>query len=120
MFTGSDGAPWGSANAVTGLGDPQLDSALTAEYEGIHESPQEDKLQAVADTTTKLAAKLKSLAAEAKVAIAEAEKEVATTKTNWDASVKDQREGHSEVLRKLHEEGLTPTNFCRLRRPLMP
>jgi hypothetical protein len=101
----------GASRALADLIDPQLEATLTAEYEGLDESPQKEKLQVAATTTSNLAAKLKSLAADAETAIAAAEAEIASAKAGWESAVKDQREGHSEVLRKLHDEGLEPDKY---------
>jgi hypothetical protein len=88
-----------------------FEATLTAEYDGLDESPQKEKLQAVASATSTLAARLKSLAADASAAIAAAEGEIASARRDWDAAVKQQSEGHAEVLRKLHEDGLNPDMY---------
>lgn len=98
-------------DALTTFVDPQVESALVAEYEGIDESPQRDKLERVAAATTVLAAKIKDLAVQAQAAITDAESEIVSARTDWDTAVKDQRDGHAEVLRKLHEEGLEPDKY---------
>lgn len=97
--------------ALDDLLDSQLGATLTAEYEGIDDSPQKDKLQLVAKVTSTLALKLKELAAKAESAVQTAEASIAAAKGGWEGAVKDQRDGHAEVLRKLHEDGLEPDKY---------
>jgi DNA repair ATPase RecN len=104
--------------ALAVLVDPQLEAALNAEYDAMDESPQKAKLQVAATATTNLAAKLKSLAADAREAIAAAESEIATARSAWGSAVKDQRDGHAEVLRKLHEDGLEPDKYLAITQAL--
>ena len=104
--------------ALKELSDPQLEAALTAEYEGIEESPSKSTLERVAASTAALAEKLKALAEQASIAIVETEAEIAAARADWEAAVKDQREGHSEVLRKLHEEGLEPDKYLETSKAL--
>lgn len=100
-----------ASEALVDLVDPQLHATLTAGYDGLDESPQKEKLQAVATATSNLAAKLKSLTADASAAIATAEAEIDSAKSDWEAAVKELRDGHAEVLRKLHEDGLEPDKY---------
>lgn len=101
----------GAKDALKEWDDPQLEATLTAKYEGLEESPRKETLQRVAAATTSLAERLKALAEQANSAIAAAESEVAEAKADWEAAVKDQREGHAEVLRQLHEDGLEPDKY---------
>lgn len=100
-----------ASRALADLIDPQLEATLTAEYDGLDDSPQQEKLQAAAAATSNLAVKLKALAADATTAVAEANTKIESARTDWESVVKDQREGHSEVLRKLHDEGLEPDKY---------
>lgn len=93
------------------LADPQLEASLRAEYDGLDESPQKERLEQAAAATSNLATKLKKLATDAMAAIAKAEGEVVSAKAGWETEVKDQRVGHAEVLRKLQEEGLEPNKY---------
>jgi hypothetical protein len=101
----------GARAALADLIDPQLDAALNAEYDGLDESPQKEKLQAAATATANLAAKLKATGAEALSAVAAADQEIAVARAAWESAVKEQRDGHAEVLRKLHDEGLEPDKY---------
>jgi hypothetical protein len=102
----------GSAiKALNELADPQLEATLTAEYDGLDESPRKEQLQLVSAATGTLAAKLKSLTADAKAAIAAAQADIASAKADWETAVKDQRDDHAEVLRKLHDDGLEPDKY---------
>jgi len=100
-----------AAEALRGLDDPQLEVTLTAPYEGVDDSPRKETLERVSSATTALAAKLKELAEEARKAVTVAESELSAAKEEWESSVKDQRDAHAEVLRKLHEEGLEPDKY---------
>lgn len=111
VFKEADQRVKAATTALTTFAEPQLESSLSAEFEGVEESPQKDKLDRAAAATTALAAKLKDLVAQAQSAITTAESEIASARTDWDAAVKDQRDGHAEVLRKLHEEGLEPDKY---------
>ncbi len=111
IFTEASQRIAATRDAVTELVDPQLEAGLRAEYDGLDDSPLKDKLQPAAMATGDLATKLKQLAADATAAIAAAESDVVAAKVEWEAAVKDQREGHAEVLRKLQEEGLEPNKY---------
>jgi hypothetical protein len=102
----------GSASQALGdLADPQLEATLTAEYDGLEESPRKEQLQVVSAATSTLAAKLKSLAADAKAAVTAAESEIASARADWETAVKGQRDDHAQVLRKLHDDGLEPDKY---------
>ena len=111
VFTEATQRVGSATRALADLVDPQLDATLTAEYDGLDESPQKEKLQVVATATGNLAAKLASVAAGANAAIAAAEAEIASAKADWESAVTEQRDGHAEVLRKLHDEGLEPDKY---------
>jgi ABC-type cobalamin/Fe3+-siderophores transport system ATPase subunit len=100
-----------AAAAVSELTGAQLNATLTAEYGGLEESPQQEMLQRAANATSTLAGKLKDLADQAEAAVLEAQAGVDAAETAWEGAVKVQREGHAEVLRKLHEEGLEPDKY---------
>lgn len=100
-----------SVSALEAVLAPELDTTLVADYEGLDDSPQKEILQRVSTATTRLATELKNLADQANTAITTAQTEIADAKSSWDTAVKDQRDGHAEVLRKLHEEGLEPDRY---------
>lgn len=100
-----------ASQALEDLVDPQLEAALTADYDGLDDSPRKEQLQRVAAATSALAAKLKSLAADAKTALATAETKVTAAKADWETATKGQRDEHAQVLRKLHEDGLEPDKY---------
>lgn len=104
--------------ALRPMREPQLEAALAADYEGLADSPQEEILTRVTTATTGLAAILKDLATQAQTAIDAAATEIAAAKTAWQAATKEQQEGHAEVLRKLHEEGLEPDKYLDVSRAL--
>ena len=84
--------------ALADLNDPQLEATLTADYDGLDESPQKAKLKLAAAATSDLAGKLRTLVKDANTAVSAAELAISTAKTDWEAAVKAQREGHAEVL----------------------
>jgi DNA repair ATPase RecN len=96
---------------LTGLTDAQLVAKLSAAYEGLDESPQAETLVQVRTATTELADTLKSLAAQAQSALAAAEAAIVSAETDWTTAVREQRDEHSEVLRKLVEDGLEPDKY---------
>jgi ABC-type cobalamin/Fe3+-siderophores transport system ATPase subunit len=106
------------ASLVADLADPDVEAALIAVYDGLDDSPQKDKLQKAAAATATLAAALKSLVADARNAITSAEVEISTAKTSWDTATKPQRDGHGEVLRKLHDDGLEPDKYLQTSKAL--
>lgn len=93
------------------LSDPQLEATLEADYEALEESPQKDLLERVAAATTVLATKLRELAEQARAALEAAQTDLESIKLEWESAVSAQRDGHAEVLRKLHEEGLEPDKY---------
>jgi hypothetical protein len=97
--------------AVIEFSNPRLTTALASEFERLEDSPQIETLNRVHSATLGLAAELRHLAAQAAGAVSAAELEIEAAKASWDASVKDEREGHDEVLRQLHEEGLEPDKY---------
>ncbi|MDO9381077.1 MAG: hypothetical protein Q7T56_19705 [Nocardioidaceae bacterium] len=100
-----------AAEAIRELSDPQLEASLVAEYEGRDVSPQKETLQRVVTATAGLAVKLKELAEQANAAVTAATTEIGAAKADWESAVKEQRDGHAEVLRKLHEEGMEPDKY---------
>ena len=96
---------------LTGLTDAQLVAKLGAAYESLDESPQAETLSRVRTATTELADALKSLAAQAQSALATAEAAIVSVETDWTTAVREQRDEHSEVLRKLVEDGLEPDKY---------
>jgi len=100
-----------ASSAIRELIDPQLAAALVADFEGIDDSPQKETLQKVSAATAALATKLSDLASQASAAIAAAQAEITDANESWESTVKDQRDGNAEVLRKLHEEGLEPDKY---------
>jgi len=111
MFAEADTRVRGVADALSDFVDPQLQATLAAAYDGLDESPQKDKLVVAAAATETLAKTLKSLVGDANAAIETADATIASAKSDWDAAVKEQREAHADVLRKLHDEGLEPDKY---------
>jgi ABC-type cobalamin/Fe3+-siderophores transport system ATPase subunit len=111
VFTEASQRVVAARDALAELMDPQLEASLLAAYEGLEESPQKSKLQAAAAATAELATKLKKLTVDATSAIETADANIASAKSDWETSVKSQRLGHAEVLRKLQEEGLEPNKY---------
>ncbi|MGI6796941.1 TrlF family AAA-like ATPase [Gordonia sihwensis] len=101
----------GAKSTLTGLTDTQLAAKLGATYDGLDESPQADTLGLVRTATATLADTLKSLATQAQAAITAAETAVASAATDWTNAVREQREDHAQVLRKLVEDGLEPDKY---------
>lgn len=101
----------GASEALDEISVPQLEGALTASFEGLEGSKHQEALKVAADATTRLAAKLKSLLDKANEAIASTEREISTAKQDWESDVKEHRDGHAAVLRKLHEDGLEPDKY---------
>lgn len=104
--------------SLTGLTDSQLVAKLGSDYEGLDESPQAETLGRVAATTTSLAGTLKALAAKVEAALSLAETEIASAESAWTAAVREQRDDHAEVLRKLVEDGLEPDKYLATSRAL--
>lgn len=97
--------------SLTALTDPQLITKLQAEFENIEDSPRVDHLKRAQAASTTLGARLSALADEARKAIETASSEIAVAKADWTDTVREKREEHDEVLRKLVEEGLEPNKY---------
>lgn len=98
-------------NSLTALTDPQLITQLEAAFENVDDSARSGNLRRAQDALTLLAVNLKNLAAEARAAFEAASSEIETAKTEWLDSVREQRDNHNEVIRKLVEEGLEPSKY---------
>ena len=98
-------------STLTGLTDTQLTAKLGASYDGLDGSPQADTLQLVRSATNTLAETLKTLATQAEAAIAAADAAIASAETDWTNAVREQRDDHAEVLRKLVQDGLEPDKY---------
>ena len=96
---------------LTGLTDTQLVAQLGAGYEDLEDSPRSKTLRRVQVASTTLADKLKSLAQQAQEAFATAEAEIGAAEEDWGNTVREQRNAHSEVLRKLVEDGFEPDKY---------
>lgn len=101
----------GATQAISNLVDPQLLADLRADYEAIAESPQNVVLDKAAAATSTLAERLGALAKDARDAVSTATAALAQVRLDWESAVGAQRDGHAEVLRKLHEEGLEPDKY---------
>ncbi|MCT1434924.1 TrlF family AAA-like ATPase [Dietzia maris] len=97
--------------SLTALTDPQLLTELEAEFENIDDSPRVDYLKRAQASSAALATKLAELAAEARQAIEAAASQIETAQSEWADAVREQRDEHDEVLRKLVEEGLEPNKY---------
>ncbi len=106
------------SEALGGIGDAQLEAQLTALYEGVDGSPRQETLERISAATSKLAATLKKLSEDAYEAVSQAESAIKGAQVDWESLVKDERDGHAEVLRKLHEEGLEPDKYLDTSRAL--
>lgn len=106
------------SEALGRIGDAQLEAQLTALYEGVDGSPRQETLERVSAATSKLAAMLKKLSEEAYEAVSQAESAIKGAQVDWESLVKNERDGHAEVLRKLHEEGLEPDKYLDTSRAL--
>lgn len=111
VFTDATKRTEAITDALDEFAAPQLTTELIAEYEGVDDSPSAKELKLVADATTKLAKELEKLSDQAVLAVTTAQAEITAAKTAWETSVADQRDGHAEVLRKLHDEGLEPDKY---------
>lgn len=98
-------------STLTGLTDTQLTAKLGASYDGLEGSPQAGTLQLVRSATNTLAETLKTLATQAEAAIAAADAVIASAETDWTNAVREQRDDHAEVLRKLVQDGLEPDKY---------
>lgn len=111
VFTEASNRVTAVQTSLTALTDPQLVTKLEARFEGIEDSPEADLLTRAQAASTSLAAKLAELATQARNAIDGAMSEIAAARTEWTSNVREQREEHDEVLRKLVEEGLEPNKY---------
>jgi len=118
VFTEGEQRVNAAAEALEGLGDSQLEASLLAIYEGVEDSPRQGTLEQVSAATNKLAARLKDLADDADKAVKEAESAIREARVAWESGIKDKRDGHAEVLRKLHDEGLEPDKYLDTNRAL--
>lgn len=98
-------------STLTGLTDTQLMAKLGASYDGFEESPQAETLRLVRSATNTLAEILKALATQAEAAIAAADVAIASAEIAWTNAVREQRDDHAEVLRKLVQDGLEPDKY---------
>ncbi len=118
VFTEGEQRVGDAANALKALSDSQIEASLLATYEGIEDSPRAEQLEKVSAATAELAASLKLLAEGADAAIKKAESAIREAKGAWETGVSDKRNGHAEVLRKLHDEGLEPDKYLDTSRTL--
>lgn len=118
VFTEATARVATAQESLTALTDPQLITKLEAAFENIDDSPRSHYLKRAQAASTALAAKLTALAAEARTALDAASLEIETAKTEWSDAVREQRDEHDEVLRKLVEEGLEPNKYLDTTRAL--
>ena len=118
VFTEATARVTNAQESLTALSDPQLITKLEAAFENIDDSPRSDYLKRAQAASTALAAKLTALATEARAALDAASLEIETAKTEWSDAVREQRDEHDEVLRKLVEEGLEPNKYLDTTRAL--
>ncbi|WP_243228139.1 TrlF family AAA-like ATPase [Microbacterium sp. CIAB417] len=105
-------------DALTTLTDDQLVAKVGAAFENIDDSPQVEILKRAEEASAALAKKLGELAAEARQAFLDAEATIGSAETAWTDTVREQRDEHAEVLRKLVEEGLEPTKYLVTKKAL--
>lgn len=105
-------------DALTSLTDDQLVAKAGAPFEGIDDSPQVDILKEVAEASAALAEKLGKLATEARRAILVAQNTIQSAESVWTDTVREQRDEHAEVLRKLVDEGLDPNKYLVTKKTL--
>lgn len=111
VFTEANERVTAAQDSLTALTDPQLITKLEAEFDNIDDSPRVDHLKRAQAASTALATKLARLASEARQAIEVAASEIEAAKCEWTNAVREQRDEHDEVLRKLVEEGLEPNKY---------
>ena len=104
--------------ALADLVDPQLGVDLTADYENVNESPQQELLKRATTATSDLAKKLADIAAQVRATLDVAEQAVRAAQTDWNAAVTERREEYNNVLRALHEQGLQPDKYVDTKRAL--
>ncbi|MGX9347777.1 TrlF family AAA-like ATPase [Microbacterium sp. KNMS] len=105
-------------DALTTLTDDQLIAKVGAAFENIDDSPQAEILKRAEEASGALAKKLGDLAFEARQAFRDAEAAISSAETVWTDAVREQRDEHAEVLRKLVEEGLDPTKYLVTKKAL--
>ena len=118
VFTEATARVTTAQESLTALTDPQLITKLQAAFENIDDSPRSDYLKRAQASSTALAAKLTALATEARTALDAASLEIETAKSEWSDAVREQRDEHDEVLRKLVEDGLEPNKYLVTTRAL--
>lgn len=118
VFTEATARVTTAQESLTALTDPQLITKLEAAFENIDDSPRSGYLKRAQAASSALAAKLTALAAEARTALEAASSEIETAKTEWSDAVREQRDEHDEVLRKLVAEGLEPNKYLDTTRAL--
>lgn len=111
VFTEAKERVTAAQKSLTALTDTQLITKLEAEFENIDDSPRLGYLKRAQAASIALASKLATLATEASQALEIASSEIAAAKTEWTDAVREQRDEHDEVLRKLVEEGLEPNKY---------
>jgi len=104
--------------SLRSLTDPQLTAKLAADFENIENSPRAAYLSRAQDASAALAAKLLELSSQATSAISDALAEIESAQREWTEVTREQRQEHSEVLRKLVEEGLEPNKYLDTTRAL--
>lgn len=118
VFTEASARVATAQESLTALTDPQLITKLEATFENMDDSPRSVYLIRAQAASTALAAKLTALAAEARTALEAASATIEAAKTEWSDAVREQRDEHDEVLRKLVEEGLEPNKYLDTTRAL--
>ena len=83
---------------------------LGASYDGFEESPSGNS-PTVRSATNTLAEIPKTLATQAEAAIAAADVAIASAEIVLTNAVREQRDDHAEVLRKLVQDGLEPDKY---------
>lgn len=111
VFTEAKERVRSAQESLTSLTDPQLITKLEAEFENIDDSPRVEYLQRAQAASAALATRLAALATEARQALDAASSEISTAQSEWADAVREQRDEHDEVLRKLVEEGLEPNKY---------
>lgn len=104
--------------ALADLTEPQLGTNLTAAYESVDDSPQNELLKRATAATSELATKLADIAAQVRAALDAAEQTVDSAQADWTTAVSEQRGEYNNVLRALHEEGLQPDKYVDTKRAL--
>lgn len=111
VFTEATARVSAAQESLAALTDPQLITKLDAPFENIDDSPRSDYLRRAQAASGSLAARLTTLATDARTALDAASQEIETTRTEWSDAVREQRDEHGKVLRELVEEGLEPNRY---------